>query len=521
MSDKEKNAATSARRSVRREDVFKKWAIFCGILAFWGAAEVETFAQNAARKFRITSVADSSVDENASESAPETLFDIKERPDGVEIKAKMSSSPRLNGQTSLVVPAKIKGRPVVALGKEAFWGCDELTEITLPDGLKVVGDEAFAQCSQLTEITLPASVESIGESAFFNCVKLENIDVSPENKNFRSVDGVLFSADGKTLVLYPRGKSGRQYAVPNGVERVGEGAFTGCVQLTEIAFPKGLTTIGANAFTMCGRLTKISFSDGLKTIGANAFTMCGQLTELTFPASVETIGDAAFGYCGGLSKVAFPTDLKTIGADAFAACARLTEIALPNGLRTIGPRAFIGCGAAEITLPASVERVGEGAFYDSRNLTSIKTAAGNKNYRSVDGVLFTADGKTLVAYPKNKSGGKYVVPNGVETIGDFAFGVCGQLTEITLPKGLRRVGASAFFGCAQLTKIAFPNSLQTIDKYAFSRCASLTEVSVPKGLRTIDVGAFSRCSPNLTLYGAAGSVAEKHARENKIRFRKR
>ena len=172
MSDKEKNAATSARRSVRREDVFKKWAIFCGILAFWGAAEVETFAQNAARKFRITSVADSSVDENASESAPETLFDIKERPDGVEIKAKMSSSPRLNGQTSLVVPAKIKGRPVVALGKEAFWGCDELTEITLPDGLKVVGDEAFAQCSQLTKLTLPASVESIGESAFFNCVKL-------------------------------------------------------------------------------------------------------------------------------------------------------------------------------------------------------------------------------------------------------------------------------------------------------------------------------------------------------------
>ncbi len=519
MTNEAKNETVRrARRSVRREDVFKKWAIFCGILAFGGAAEVETFAQNAAAKFRIASIADPTVAENASESAPETLFDVKEVPGGVEIEAKMS---RLKGQTSLVVPAEIKGRPVVALGNEAFWGCDELTEITLPDGLKVVGDEAFAHCSQLTELTLPASVESIGEGAFFNCVKLKNIDVSAENKNFRSVDGVLLSADGKTLVLYPRGKRGSQYVVPNGVETIGANAFAGCFQLTEIAFPNGLKTIGSGAFMMCVQLSKISFSDGLKTIDASAFTGCGQLTELAFPTSVETIGDAAFGYCRGLSKVAFPTDLKTIGADAFAACARLTEIKLPNDLRTLGPRAFIGCGAAEITLPASVESVGEGAFYDSRNLTSIKTAAGNKNYRSVDGVLFTADGKTLVAYPKNKSGGKYVVPNGVETIGDFAFGVCGQLTEITLPKGLRRVGASAFWGCDKLTKIALPDSLQTIDKWAFSHCALLTEVSVPKGLQTVGAGAFSRCSPNLTLYGAAGSVAEKHARENEIRFKKR
>ncbi|MBR4976005.1 MAG: leucine-rich repeat domain-containing protein, partial [Thermoguttaceae bacterium] len=371
MANEAKNATVRrARRSVRRKDVFKKWAILCGILAFGGAAEVETFAQNAAAKFRIASIADPTVAENASETAPETLFDVKVVPGGVEIKAKMSSGPRLNGQTTLVVPAEIKGRPVVALGREAFWGCDELTEITLPEGLKTVGDEAFANCSQLTELTLPASVESVGESAFSNCVNLKNINVSADSENYRSVDGVLFTADGKTLVLYPRGKSGSKYVVPNGVETIGAAAFTGCARLTEIAFPEGLKTIGSGAFTMCVRLSKISFSDGLQTIGANAFTMCGQLTELTLPASVETIGAAAFGYCGGLSKVSFPSGLKTIDESAFAACARLTEIALPEGLRTLGPRAFIGCGAAEITLPASVERVGEGAFYDSRNLTS-------------------------------------------------------------------------------------------------------------------------------------------------------
>ena len=225
---------------------------------------------------------------------------------------------------ALTIPSELDGHPVTAIGYGAFVDCDSLTSITLPDGLTSIGDRAFASCASLTSITLLDSISSIGENPFANCKKLTQITVSPDNPTLATIDGVLFEKPTRTLICYPCAFTAGSYAVPQGIQAIGDSAFFDCDALATITLPDSVTTIGDSAFYDCESLASITLPDSVTSIGERAFSWCTSLTTITLPDSVTSIGGGAFLSCKSLTTITLPDSVTSIGKYAFAECPKLT-----------------------------------------------------------------------------------------------------------------------------------------------------------------------------------------------------
>ena len=390
--------------------------------------------------------------------------------------------------TSITIPDS-----VTSIEYCAFQGCSSLTSITIPNSVTSIGYNAFYGCSSLTNITIPNSVTSIGDRAFYNCSSLTSINVSENNKNYCSVDGVLFNKDKTELIQYPRKKEGTNYKIPNSVTSIGDYTFSKCGSLTSITIPEGVTSIGTGAFYECDSLTSITIPEGVTSIGDEAFEYCSSLTSITIPNSVTSIGHEAFYNCDSLTSITILKGVTSIGDEAFEYCSSLTSITIPNSVTSIGNEAFRGCSSlTSITIPNSVTSIGSSAFGCS-NLTSINVSDNNKNYSSVDGVLFNKDKTELIQYPRKKEGTNYKIPNSVTSIGDYAFAGC-SITSITIPNSVTSIGYGAFETCSSLTSITIPEGVTSIGGYTFDGCSSLTSITIPNSVISIGDNAFYKCS---------------------------
>ena len=329
--------------------------------------------------------------------------------------------------------------------------------------VKKISDGAFQNCTGITSIVIPDSVISIGVSTFSGCTSLAEITVSPDNKNYSSVDGVLFNKDGSELIVYPKGNGRSAYTVPDGVTSIGDSAFSGCTSLAEIVIPDSVTSIGVFAFFGCTSLSKVDLPKKLTTIEAGTFRDCTSLKEIVIPDSVTEIR------CNW-------------GLGAFSGCTSLSKVDLPKNLTTIESHTFSGCTSlAEITIPDSVTEIGESAFSGCTSLSKVKLS---NNLRIIQERTFS--GCTSLA--------EIDIPDSVTEIGWSAFEGCTSLAEIAIPDSVTSIGGSAFSGCTSLAEIAIPDSVTSIGGFAFSGCTSLSKVDLPKNLTMIEGYTFSGCS---------------------------
>ena len=166
----------------------------------------------------------------------------------------------------------------------------------------------------------------------------------------------------------------------------------------------------------------------------------------------------------------------------------------------IGSSAFRNCtGLTSITIPNSVTAIGTAAFSNCSNLTKILVEEGNTAYTSIEGVLFSNEKTTLVAYPAAKAP-DYEIPNSVTAIGDYAFSDCVGLTSVTIPNSVTAIGNYAFYRCIGLTSITIPNSVTAIGRSAFANCTGLTSITIPNSVTAISEYAFSNCTAVNTIY---------------------
>ena len=386
-----------------------------------------------------------------------------------------------------------KNSQLLSIGNRAFYR-SALTSITIPSSVASIGNDAFYECKSLASITIPSSVTSIGARAFKACKSLTNINVNKSNESYKSISGVLFTKDGKTLIAYPMNRSGTTYTIPANVEHIEDDAFYCCSKLTSITMPNSLKKIGKRAFYAC------------------------KLASITIPSGVISIGDQAF-YEGHMWRVTFGenSQLKSIGNRAFQSCFALIRFTIPGETVSIGDASFSNCRKLEsLEIPSSVTSIGEGAFVCCDNLTGVNADKENENYKSIDGILFTKDEKKLIVYPPKKDVTVYVIPDGVTSIENYAFYGCSSLTSIEIPHGVMSIGDNAFFGCS-LTSINIPNSVTSIGRCAFYNCSSLTSIKIFSD--TVEIyDNFDTISSAVTIYGYKGSTAEAYAKKYNRNF---
>ena len=376
---------------------------------------------------------------------------------------------------------------VTSINDFAFAGTS-LTSVTIPSNVTIIGFGAFNYCGSLASVTIPDSVKSI-DSAFYYCTSLKSIEVSVNNKNYASVDGVLFNKDKSELITYPAGKTDNTYEIPNSVTSISFAAFSCCTSITSITIPDSVTSIGSMAFERCTSLASVTIPDSVKSIANNAFEYCTSLKSVTIPDSVTSIGVYTFYGCESLTSVTIPDSVTSIESYAFSGCASLTNVTIPNSVTSIGYTVFAGC----------------------TSLISIEVSNYNKNYSSTDGVLFNKDKSELIIYPAGKTDSEYAIPNSVTSFGDYAFSGCTSLTSVTIPNSVTSIGYRAFYECTSLTSVTIPNSVTSIESYAFSGCASLTSITIPDSVTSIGNWAFYNCTSltSVTIPNSVTSIADR------------
>lgn len=151
----------------------------------------------------------------------------------------------------------------------------------IPNGVKSFGDCAFDSCSTLKNIKIPDSVTSIGWGVFSGSTSLTNIDVSENNLNYSSYEGVLFNKNKTELIKYPIGNERTSYNIPAGVINFGD-VFSDCKNLVNITIPNSVTNIGVGAFWQCANLASITITNSVTSIGNYAFYDCKNLKDIYY-----------------------------------------------------------------------------------------------------------------------------------------------------------------------------------------------------------------------------------------------
>ena len=236
----------------------------------------------------------------------------------------------------------------------AFWGCETLVDVALPQTLRTIGKGAFGQCVNLTRINIPEGVTSIGDSAFLMCGSLTRLTipdsvtsiegnpfrhlaaeilVSSQNPAISVVDGVVFNKDGTRLIACPSNKAGA-YAIPQGVLEIGTHAFENCNDLTDVTIPASVASIVGNPFDFAQLELKLapenpdfSLIDGVlfDQTGTRLLVYpCGRPGDTyEVPEGTVEIGEFAFAGCQQLSAVTIPESVTVIGSNSFWNCENL------------------------------------------------------------------------------------------------------------------------------------------------------------------------------------------------------
>ena len=361
----------------------------------------------------------------------------------------------------VVIPSEIDGVPVLVVGDDAFRDDENLTSVTVPEGVEQIAWSAFSGAANLVSVQLPESLKEIGGFAFNMCESLERINIPAGITRIRTS---VFNSCNKLA----------QIALPDGLEAIHDYAFYSCGALVDLEIPAGVVYIGEWAFDSTYETQQLRFLgappliwprafDGLVSTGTAQITVpvgygaayeellgmpCVESGEAPAAADFAVPDDLiAFdaatgsitGYLGDRPRVDFPSEVggvpvTSVAHDAFFGnldifimnfaegltaiedgafkYSALSSLSLPDTLRTIGAEAFAECKMQEIALPSGIVSIGEGAFHR------------------------------------------------------------GNMTQITIPEGITQIPAQAF-AQSLLQEAYFPSTLETIESGAFAGCGEL------------------------------------------------
>ena len=271
-----------------------------------------------------------------------------------------------------------------------------------------------------------------------------------------------------------------EITIPEGVTTIGAYAFKNSTKLVDVKLPSTLKKLGESAFYGCSSLKSISIPEGIYTIWAYTFKNCTSFEEVNLPESLIKIDEAAFYGCSSLKKIEIPAETSIIGIYCFKNCSNLSEISLPKSMTRIREAAFYGTAITEITIPDNVTSIGSYAF---KNCTKLKNVQLSKELKTIgESAFYACENMT-----------KLMLPSKVTTIGNYAFRRCTELQVAEFSEELKSIGESAFYGCSGLSELELPEGTTEVGAYAFKNCTNVINVSLPSTLNLIGDSAFYEC----------------------------
>ena len=480
-----------------------------------------------------------------------------------------------DGELSYAEAAKVNDLGEVFKNNTSIHSFEELQYFI---GLNVIREQAFYGCTELTLITIPENVTSIGNQAFWNCPALQTVYFNATHCYFMqsTINYKYYSAFsantnggasaltrvvfGNNVTRIPdyafKGSTAiyQRLVIPasvisigkeafmdcsglvlmtiqgNGLETIGESAFYNCSSLrSDLVLPTSLVSIGEAAFYNCSSITgELVIPDTMTSIGKNTFYNCSSITgNLIIPEAVTSIGNAAFYNCTGLSAVYFKGNIEQWFGISFGDSgsnplqyahnlyinnALLTALSFPDNLTSINAYVFQGCSCltGELVIPNTVTSIGDCAFrgcdFTSLTIGESVTSIGDDafgNCPNLTTLHFNATNCTYMGSSiSHHNGGTTPIVNltigeNVTRIPDYAF--CNSrnmVGPLQLPDALTYIGKEAFYYCSGLTgDLSIPNSVVTIGEAAFNMCSGFTgDLSIPSSVTTIDEYAFAGCT---------------------------
>ncbi len=260
---------------------------------------------------------------------------------------------------------------------------------------------------------------------------------------------------------------------------------------------KKITVIGSNSFE--GESIKnITLGEGIEVIEKNAFIKNNIIKSVTLPDSLRVIGEKAFDRLQTLEAVNGGKNVEEIGNSAFEYCTSLAKFTFSEKIKTIGNKAFFSCKLTGITLPGSLEKVGEQAFSQCYKLSEINFLAERVDFGY--GVFSACHMLEEI-----------VLPSGNTEIAPAMFSSCTGLTEIILPENIVSIGKSAFYNCNKVERIKINSGVRSIGSSAFSLCSSVVTVEIPETVTDFGKNIFSECDSlkEITFLGEITEIPEK------------
>ena len=333
------------------------------------------------------------------------------------------------------------------------------------DGTKytvtAIGKRAFNRSSGITALTIPATVTSIGEKAFYMCSGLTRVNIT-DMAAWCSIDfaeswsNPLFYYD---VALYLNGTKVTKLTVPSTVKSVKAYAFCDYDLLTSVTLPTSVTSIGESAFSSCNALTTVSLPNSLTSIGQYAFFCCEALATVSIPSKVTAIDKTAFSGCAALAtvnwNVANYADLQE-GESPFAGYTSIKTFTFGNTVKHVPAYLCYNLsGLSQVTISASVNAVGDHAFYGCSGLTRVNIS----DLAAWCKIDFYDTSSNPLRYAKKLYLGDNLV------------------TTLTIPSTVATIKKYAFYNCASLTQLTIPQTVTTVDFWAFMGCSGLTDVT--------------------------------------------
>lgn len=467
------------------------------------------------------------------------------------------------------------GDSVTTIDYEAFSGCKNLKSVTIGNNVNRIEESAFSNCGALTTITLPKDIATIYNDAFGGCISLSKVyfsgdigdwlEISFGNSSsnpLRTAHDLYINNELVTDVVIPEsttivgnqlsGISAKSITMHDNITEIADSAFEGCLNLESATIPSRVLRINNNTFRDCKALRSVVIGKRVTAIGGGAFYGCAALSSVEIPNSVITIEGEAFRECTSLTAVNIPNSVTSIGGAAFDGCTRLSDLTIGNGVATIESWAFSGCQSlTEVIIPEGVTYIGGYAFHNCNNLTSvtIPTTLSEVGEWAFDcgnladihisdlsawcRISFTNNSTTNPLYCGENLylNGKLVtdliIPEGVTSIGNYAFYDCNCLTSVTIPNSVTAIGKEAFYGCrlerlildcnipngmnqqsyfhealnkAYFDTLVIGDSVTTIGDWAFSGFNCYNTIYIGKSVENIGEGAFYNCTNLTELY---------------------